>query len=280
MLSDTRIISWVLSSIIMLFMSASTQAALDELYRISVGTSISNFNSEIKINSRDGSINTGVDLESDLGFDSQLSYNWISGWYRVADNHRLSLTYNPIQRSTFWSNQNDVVIDNTTIKAGAAISSVVKSNIFDFSYIYSLYRKPEFELGLSAGVYWLRNNARVSAAGNVLAEGEITPVFKSDYFAEQKLQAPMPLFGLSATYEISPSWRANASARYFALQVSKVKGSIMSANISTEYYFNSNWGIGAGLSAFSLKVESANVVTSNFFEWSHNSAQLYAVYKY
>jgi len=157
---------------------------------------------------------------------------------------------------------------------------VVKTDIFDFSYIYSLYNKPHFELGLSAGIYWLQNNARVSAAGNVQAEGEDVPVFKSDYFAEQKLQAPMPLFGLSATYEITPSWRANAAVRYFALQVSKVKGSIISASISSEYYFNTNWGIGAGLSAFSLNVESANVVTSNSFEWSHNSAQLYAVYKY
>jgi len=96
-----------------LFAAAPAQAALDELYRISVGTSSSNFNSELKINSRDGSIDTGIDLESDLGFDSQLSYNWISGWYRVADNHRFSLTYSPIKRSTSWSNQNDVVLSIT-----------------------------------------------------------------------------------------------------------------------------------------------------------------------
>lgn len=276
MLSEVRI----LVGLGILFVATTTQAALDELYRISVGTSISNFNSEIKINSRDGSIDTGVDLEDDLGFDSQTNYNWISGWYRVADNHRLSLTYSPIRRSTSWSNQQDVVIDNTTIKAGASISSELQTNIFDFSYIYSLYNKPQFELGLLAGIYWLENNIRISASGNVQAEGEDTPVFKSDYFAEQKLQAPMPLFGFSAAYEISPSWRANAAVRYFALQVSKVKGSIMSASVSTEYYFNANWGMGAGLSAFSLNVESANVVTSNSFEWSHSSAKLYAVYKY
>lgn len=259
---------------------SSVQAALDELYRISVGASVSRFDSKLTINSRGGAIDQSIDLEDSLGLDSNTDFNWISGWYRVGDNHRLSMTYSTIRRSTFISNSADVVIDNTTIKAGAAISSAVKNNIFDFSYIYSLYNKPQFELGLSAGIYWLKNNVQVSAAGNIQAAGDKNAEFKSDYFVEQTLQAPMPLFGLTATYELTQSWRTNAFVRYFALQVGKVEGSVLSTGLNTEYYFNKNWGIGAALSSISLNVESTNIVSSNKFKWSHTDASLYAVYKY
>lgn len=258
----------------------TAEAALDDLYRISIGTSLTKFDTTLTINSRVGSLDTSIDLEDTLGLDSETNFSWISGWYRVGDNHRLSMTYSPIRRSTFFSNDIDIVIDNTTIKSGAAISSVVRTDIFDFSYIYSLYNKPQFELGLSAGLYWLKNNVRISAAGSVQAEGETVPVFKSDFFAEQTLQAPMPLFGLTANYEITSSWRVKASARYFALQVSKIEGRVYSIDLGTEYYFSKNWGGGLALSLFGLEVESTNIVTRNSFKLTQEGAFLYAVYKY
>ncbi|VAW61464.1 hypothetical protein MNBD_GAMMA08-1748 [hydrothermal vent metagenome] len=263
-----------------LLISNTSFADIDEIYRISVGANLSNYNTELSINSRDASIDAIVDFEDDLGYDSDVNVGWISALYRVGDLHHLKLTYTPLKRSASATNTSDLVIDGTTIKAGAFISSSVQTDIVDFSYIYSFYKTPNLEAGFSAGIYWLFNSTNIFAAGQIQAEGEDQPAFVADYNSEQKLQAPMPLLGLSINYEITPAWRTHASIRFLSVQLSETEGRIFSADIGGEYYFNDNWGMGLSLSSFDLDVEVKNIITSTSLGWAHNGIQIYAVFKY
>jgi len=257
-----------------LLFCVTAQADIDELYHLSIGTNISLFDTDISIN------DSSIDLENDLNYDRQTNASWVSGWYRVGDNHRIKLTYLPIKRSSFLESKKDITINDTTIKAGAFISSNTRSDIIDFSYIYSLHKSPQFEVGFSAGIYWLLNTTKTVAAGEIQAADADQPVFKSDYFTQQKLQAPMPLFGLTADYEFANNWRTNASLRYLSLQVNDISGKILSADIAIEYYFNNNWGIGASIAAFNLDAKSVGIITTTTLGWSLNGAQIYAIFKF
>lgn len=267
-----------------LFLSLSlmhpAQAAIDEIYRLSIGANLASYNTDLSINSRDFNIDSIIDFEDDLGYDKDVSGGWISGWYRVGDLHRIKLTYTPLNRSSRITNTRDIVINNTTIKAGASVLADTSSDIFDFSYIYSFHKTEQLELGFSAGIYWLSNQTKFLAAGQVQGAGEDQPSFKADYFSEQKLQAPMPLIGFSADYEIIPSWRVHGSVRYLSVQLSDIDGRIFSAEVGTEYYFNNNWGVGASLAAFDLDVEVKRLYSSTALGWSHNGAQVYMIFKY
>lgn len=267
-------------SLVNLILINNAYAAIDEIYRLSLGVSLESYNSNLSINSRDSSIDKKIDFEDDLGFNNEANSGWLSGWYRVGDLHRIRLTYTPIYRSTSATNTTDIIIDNTTIKAGANIASESESEILDFSYIYSFYKTPELELGFSSGIYWLFSSTKIIAAGEILAEGNDQAEFKADYFSEQKLQAPMPLFGLSANYEIIPNWRAHAAIRYLSLQVNEINGRIFSTEVGSEYYFNDNVGIGMSLTFFELDIEVERLISNTSLSWSHNGVQVYAVFKY
>jgi hypothetical protein len=256
------------------------QAAFDERYKLSIGTNIARFNSNITINSQDGSIDSDINFEEDAGFDSDIRTNWISGWYRVGDNHRLNLTYIPIHRSGFRQTDKDIIVDNTTIKAGAVVAGEINNNIFDLSYIYSAYKRPNLEVGLSAGLYWLDTDFEILAAGEIQAEGDDTPVFKSDYESSQKLQAPLPLIGIRADYEITPSWRTQAAFRYLSVNIDNLEGEVFTVEIGTEYYFNRNWGLGASLAYVDLNVDTNGVLLTNSLGWAQNGIQIYGVFKY
>jgi hypothetical protein len=279
-LIKSRLIVMLLCGFIGFILSSSVHADFDELYKISVGTSLARFNSKIDINSLSGSNDNGIDLEDDLGFDTNVSSLWISGTYRVGDDHRLRMTYLPIRRTAFKLTEKDVVVNNTTIKAGATIAWESNLNIFDFSYIYSVYKKTDLEVGMSFGLYWISSENKVLAAGNIQAEGDATPIFKSDYQVRLKLEAPLPLIGVKVDYEFSPDWRTHAALRFLDLNIDNVNGKILSADLGSEYYFNRNWGVGASLAYFSLSVDRSGVVFKNAFEWSHNEILLYGVFKY
>ncbi len=252
-------------------------ADIDELYHLSIGANIENYDSKLSINTNN---NNEYSLENSLGFNKQVNTGWISGWYRVGDKHRIKLTYTPIKRTSNIQSTKDITINETTIKSGSTIDSMSKTDIFDFSYIYSLHKTPQLDWGLTAGIYTLINRTQVLAQGEILSDGQDIPVFKTDYSSEQRLQAPMPLFGMSINYEITPSWRSHAAARYLSLKIGEIDGEILSAEIGTEYYFHKNWGAGLALSSFDLNVNSQSIVANTALGWAHKGVQIYAIFKY
>jgi len=266
--------------LILFFCSSLASADINERYHLSMGQTLLFFNSKFGINSRDNSIDSTIDLENDLNYDRQVDAAWISGWYRTGDNHRLKITYIPVRRSSFLQNTRDIEIDNTLIKSGAFMTSNTRSDIVDFSYIYSLHKADQIEVGFSAGIYWLLNTTKVIVAGEIIPADSNQPVFKADYFTQQKLQAPMPLFGLDVNYELNANWRTRASFRYLAVQINEIDGEILSTELATEYYFNNNWGIGASVSAFNLNVNVEGIISTTSLTWAYDGIQLYAVYKY
>jgi hypothetical protein len=271
---------WIAVFVFGMLVCPPLRADIDELYKLSIGTNITQFDTSVEINSRDGSISEEIDFEDDVGMDSRLNTGWISGWYRVGDNHRLKLTYIPFRRSAYAVSQNDIEINNSTIKAGAAISTDLRTDVFDFSYIYSLIHRPQIELGLSAGLYILRSDTQILAAGEVQAEGEDNPTFRSDFASSQRIYAPMPLIGLSLDYEFSSHWRTHASLRYLDVSIDEITGNVLAAELGLEYYFTRNWGLGASVGRLNIDVDVEGVVLQNAIKYGSYGAQIYGVFKY
>ncbi len=266
--------------IVYIFFYSNANADIDELYHLSIGTNLETYNSTISINSNSQSTGGSIDFEDDLGYDNKASTLWLSGWYRVGDAHRIQLTYSPLKRSAQATSKKDIVIDGATIKAGAEFLSTTKTEILDFSYIYSAYQSAEFEVGISAGLYWLFTSSEFLAAGEIQGENEDEPSFRSDYSSEQNIQAPMPLLGLSAIYEITPQWRVHAAVRYLSILLNDVDGKIASSELGAEYYFSKNWGAGLSLNYFDMDINVIRLRADTNFGWSHNGLQIYATFKY
>ena len=256
------------------------QAAFDERYRLTIGGSATDFDSKLSINSRDGSIDKEIDFEDRLGFDTTVQLGWLRGSWRMAERHRLSLLYMPIKRTSQFTTQKDIDVAGNIIKSGAFLESQVKTHTFDIEYIYSFYKKPDLEIGITAGIYWMNSLAEISAAGEIIIEGSDQVEFRTDYQANQRLIAPLPLIGVTAAYAINQQWHARASARYLDVTVGDIEGRILNLNLSTEYYFNNHLGLGAALTSFDVSVQQNGVVFINALTYQYNAVQAYLVLKY
>jgi len=256
------------------------QAEFDETYRLEVGGSLVSFDSKIRINSRDDSLDKEIDFEDTLGFDSEVQIGFVNGTWRMGNRHRLTLLYMPIRRTSEVTTAKDFEVNGNTIKAGAYVGASFKTQVFDIEYIYSYYKRQNLELGISAGIYWMNSLSELNAAGNVILEGSETEEFRSDYKANQRLVAPLPLFGLSASYEINPRWLVHAYARYFDVTISDIEGRIVSFNLKTEYFFTNNLALGASLTSFNVNVEHSGVVFLNTLQYEYGGIQAYLVLKY
>jgi hypothetical protein len=256
------------------------RSAFDERYEMSVGGSVTTFDTKIRINSRDTSIDTEIDFEEGLGFDNEVRLGWINGKWRMADRHRLSLLYVPIQRTSSFTTTRDLNVDGNVIKSGAFIGSSVKTHVFDIEYIYSFFKRPDWEIGFSAGIYWMNSMAELLAAGEIIVEGSDQEEFRADYQTNQRLIAPLPLIGFTASYAFNPKWRAHATARYLDVVISDIEGRILNLNLSTEYDFSKHIGAGASLTTFDVSVVQNGVVLQNSLTYEYSGLQAYLTFKY
>jgi len=256
------------------------QADFDEIYRLDIGATVVNFDSEIRINSRDDSIDEEIDLEDDLGINSEVRMGTLKGSWRMADRHRLTLLYAPINRSTERTTVNDIEVGEDIVRAGASVGVSTKTHVFDIEYLYSFYKRPKLELGVSAGIYWMNINTEITAAGQVLVEGSDQDEFRTDFQANQRFVAPLPLLGLSASYAINPRWLTHAYARYLDVTINDIEGSILSLNLKTEYYFTDHVGLGALYTAFDVSVRQDGVVLTNTLQYSYEGLAAYLVFRY
>ena len=261
-------------------MSQPALSAFDETYNLALGTSINEFDTDLRINSRDGSIDKEIDLEDTLGFDQQVQLTWARGDWQIAGNHRLSLTYTLINRSTDLTSQKDINIEGNTILAGANLSSSVKTHVFDIEYIYSFYKRSDIELGVTAGIYWMNSLAEVSGSGNVIVEGDDQEKFISDFSSNQRLVAPLPLIGLTADYAFNDRWILRGTARYFAITINDIDGYLLNVNVAAEYLFNKHLGAGISASSFDVRVDHRGIVTQNTLNYKYNGVLGFIFIKY
>lgn len=260
--------------------ASPARSDFDERYRLEIGASVVTYDSKIRINSRDDSIDKEIDLEDDLGLDSDVQMGFIKGSWRMADRHRLTVLYVPVKRTTEKTTVGDIEIDGDVIRAGAQIGVSAKTHLFDIEYIYSFYKRPNLELGLSAGIYWMNSLTEVTAVGEVVYEGSDQGEYRTDFNSSQRLIAPLPLLGLSASYAITPDWLVHMYARYFDITFGDIHGRSVSLNLKTEYFFTDHLALGASLFAFGIDVEHSGVVTFNTINYSYDGLQVYLVVQY
>ena len=276
--------TWHASRIILSIWACSISlpalAAFDETYKLAIGASINEFDTDLRINSRDGSIDKEIDLEDTLGFDQRVHLTWARGDWRIASRHRLSLAYTLINRSSGLTSQTDITIDGNKILAGANLSSSVRTHVFDIEYIYSFYKRPNIELGVTAGIYWMNSLAEVAGSGNVIIEGDDQEKFISDFSSTQRLIAPLPLIGLTADYAVNDRWILRGSARYFAITINNIDGYLLNINLAAEYLFNKHFGAGVSASSFDVRVDHDGIITQNTLNYRYNGVLGFIVIKY
>ena len=249
-----------------------------ETFRLSAGASVTTFDFNIRINSYDKSIDETIDLENDLGFNEDIRFYWLGSSWRFKKKHRLSIIYSPFIRHSSTTIKKDITIKDTVITAGASIEAKSRLAIYDMSYSYSLFQGEKTELAFTSGIYWLSTKFSLEAAGDITQDGETH--YQDAYRERQRIHAPLPLFGFSASHYFLKNWETAISARYMAAAMGDYSGKISSLQLRTEYYFKPYLGFGIAATAFAIEIERKGLVLENEINYGYSGAQVYYTAKF
>ena len=116
-----------------------------EKFKISAGTFIPINNTRVQVGLTNGNAGTLVDFENDLGFKKSSGTFMADFQYRLTRRSRFDLSYYGISRSSTHTLQKNITFGEHTYNINSSVGAFFNTNIYRFSYGYSIIEKPKYE---------------------------------------------------------------------------------------------------------------------------------------
>jgi len=231
------------------------------------GYSVRNADTILRLDSSNLPIGTYIDFQNTLNGETRSTVLWLDGLYRFNNNHAIGFSwYNLRFRGSTVLGQ-DIVWGGITYPLSTPVNSEINFNVYKLNYQYSVYHNDKVELGASFGFHIMSTFASISA----------TNINQSD---SESLTAPLPVWGLFASYHFSPRFSAFYSYESFYINYQNtVRGGLEDFLIGLEYRLFRNFSLGAAYSRFDLNVKIEGDNKTLYLNTNWNGGMLYgAVY--
>jgi hypothetical protein len=246
-------------------------------FKLTIGGFFPAISSKLQVDSKQLGAGTNIDLESDLGFDENVNLFVLGGYWRFAQKHRLYWGYYGFDRDTTTTLTKDIEWDDKVFKAEAKLQSEWEIDFTYGKYGYSFFQGDKWEVSGSLGIYYLDTAITLKGEAEI-NNGEAG--VSTEVTEEESIGLPIPLFGLTAEYYITPKWRAITSASYFTISLDEWDGSILELSANLEYLFHKNFGIGTGYLYFMADIERDRTKRASKLDYEYQGVRIYGIWHF
>ena len=242
----------------------------EETFQINLGGIVNQFDTSLRLN---GQQNQGTDFNlENNGLKKNLSSFEAALQWRFYQRHRFDVDYYTVSRSGSHSYTGDIDIGDDNFPAGATVGMHNKFDLFSLDYRYSFVQDPDYELAGIFGFYGGKFTFDVNATGQV---GTGAAAVNTTYNNSVSTTLPLPMLGLSWDWYLNPQMKLSVLGMGMKAKVCSVDGHAYLMNVSGDYMFTRNLGMGARWAYVDI---SADVDKSSFdgsFGWRANTFSLY-----
>jgi len=205
-------------------------------------------NSNIRIDSEDGSVGTDVDAEDDLGLEKVKWEPRFALRWRPGHRHEIEVGYQFARRDAEKTIERDINFADTTYSAGATLHTHLKTDLAFLNYRFAIIAKDGVQAGVALGTGALLLDAGLDALA-FAGSGQV------DYSANSKVTVPLGSLGAYGRFLIGDAFTAEADARIVKLKVSRFDVQYTELNAAGRYFFSHSVGIELGAGADAVKVD-------------------------
>lgn len=211
---------------------------------VSVGGFLAGLNSDVRLGAKEVGLGIDIDLEKALGLTSTNLILKGDALYRFGNSqrHGVKIGYLGFFRNASKVLGRDIEIKGKTYTIGTTVNSKLDVMIFRGAYNYSFFRDDRFNINTSIGFFVSPISFEISTSRS--------DIKKTDFIA------PLPVFGLQSEFAFTPKLFLKQGIELLYLKFSGFTGSIVDMNLVMEYSAWKQVGLGIGLNAFRLRIES------------------------
>ena len=237
-------------------------------FRISAGAFATFFGTTLRLDGEN--IGTEIDLEDDLGFDTNKFDFRTDGFLRLGRRHRIRFGYFLLSRETRGVLDEDLAFGDVVFDAGTAIASDFRTEFVTFGYSFSFLARRKIEVSAALGLAAMFTTTGIAGVGTM--DGE-------DFFeVNEKKSQTFPLGTLGFDVNWAPLSRLVVRGRAGGLKVniSDIEASVGDFGLTVDYFFTPAFGAGAGFAWTKLGVEKTGDRTLDL-TYRYSGLLLYAV---
>lgn len=231
--------------------------------------------SEVAINGEALPPRPPANVEDVLGIDSSPGVAWGGISWHFAERHAVELEGFSLNRNGGASGtfSPPIEIDDYYLESGA-VGTSYDTGLVRVTYGYSLIRNERTDLQVSAGLHIAKLGAGIQLSGDICSPNTIPtepPGCPSagTAAASEDVTAPLPHFGLSYAYAVTPELAVQVQAIGFAISLNSIEGSILELDADLSWRPLENIGFGAGLRYFNTNVKASNSRLNGEFDFEY-----------
>ncbi|MGA0572852.1 hypothetical protein ACO2Q9_19220 [Variovorax sp. VNK109] len=221
-------------------MAQVPEGNLDQNLWLELGVFRPKIDSTIRANSPSGAFGTTIDGENDLGLKDNSTVGSLLLGARLGDRWRLEFEYFKLNRRTTRSLTDTIDFGDASYPVSASLASEFNSTVYRLSGGYSLFRTPDSELGVVAGIHYTDFNFILEGAGTIGGVGTASAR------EERTENVALPTLGLYSTYAFAPNWMLAGRVDVFSLNHDDKKGTLVNAQLNLLYRITRNMALGVG----------------------------------
>jgi hypothetical protein len=259
-------------------LSAAAEDNYDQLndpFRVYLGGFWAGVDSTININPTVGVPRPPVRIEDALGVEDSKGVAWGGVQWRISQRNSLEIEAFSLNRDggTSGTFTPPIQVGDTYIESGE-IATSFDTGVTRLTYGFSVMRSERMDLQLKAGLHLASFDLGIQLSGNVcdLTTMPTTPPLcpAATTGAENAdITAPLPHFGGSFAYAISPSVALQLQLIGFAIEIDSIDGSIFEADADLTWQPTRHFGGGIGIRYFNTNVKSKGSELNGEFDYEY-----------
>ena len=210
------------------------------------GYAVNSANTVMRLDSANGPVGAYIDFHDTLGGETRTTVFRADGLYRFNEHHAVGFAWYNVKFTGTRVLDKQIDWGGITYPISAQVDSKLKFDVYKLNYQYSVFHDEKAELGASFGFHIMRLSAGISGTSST-GTGQA---------ANEKVTAPLPVWGLFADYNFTPRLSAYYNYQFFFINVDdKFKGGLQDFIFGLEYRLFRNIALGAAYNRFALAAE-------------------------
>jgi hypothetical protein len=207
-------------------------------------------NSNIRLDSNDGSIGTDLDAEDDLGLDTFKPQPRAAMRWRPGRRHELETGYQFARRSSEKDLERTIDFGDSTLEAGIHVTTRFDTDQAFLNYRFAVVHKEATQFGLALGVGAIFIDMGLAGDANL---GAGTAPFD----VSSSVTGPLGSLGIYGRFLSGDRWYFEGDARAVKIEIDRFDVEVIEANLAARYFLNPKWGIEAGAGGSGVTVDIA-----------------------
>ena len=224
---------------------------------------LGNFATGISVNGQD--VGTDIDLENDLGFDSDVFTGRADFDWRLGERHHIIGSWYGIERGTSFDIDEEISFDDVVFQVGANLQGLMDLDVIRLGYRYDVWRDRRTEVGVSIGAHTMLVDFQLSGVAEV--DGMGPPV---DATRSARAAAPLPVLGTYLSWAVADRWQLYVTNEFFVVKFDQFEGALIDNQIVIEYQIMDQVALGVGYNRFLIDMTISDDSFRGDLEYTYN----------